>query len=325
MTPEVVIRCPWSLSHPLRVIWIAGLGHSTPSSVLTQLLSDFSPSSGFLSICYKGPGSYVIHFHHRGRHGILGARHIAEALRIPMSQHVQRIIESDSPPERHSSYSSEGHPHATLGAEERSFARGIVQDIEGFFFGPHHLIMALFCTLKRRSIGRSCSSGCYSTSLPQIAMPDFGALGYQQSLSLSVNAFVRDIHSRQMDEYDSYGADQGAPLDQSIQRHTPESHNVEIPADINTCPYSASIEPIPEVAPSAPQPHHGLPCIGHFSEHPHSADDSSCAHQEQIMPSDPAYCHPEADSHHLGILRLLSTHSYHSEPYKPLLVTDYAS
>ncbi|RVW70536.1 hypothetical protein CK203_059246 [Vitis vinifera] len=46
--------------------------HSTPSSVLTQLLSDFSLSSGIPSICYRD-----------GRHGILGARHIAEALRIP--------------------------------------------------------------------------------------------------------------------------------------------------------------------------------------------------------------------------------------------------
>ena len=42
MTAKVVIRRPWSLNHPLRVIWIAGLGHSTPSSALTQLLSDFS-------------------------------------------------------------------------------------------------------------------------------------------------------------------------------------------------------------------------------------------------------------------------------------------
>ncbi|RVW63986.1 hypothetical protein CK203_049398 [Vitis vinifera] len=36
----------------------------------------------------------VIHFTIDGRHGILGARHIAEALRIPTSQLGQRIIES---------------------------------------------------------------------------------------------------------------------------------------------------------------------------------------------------------------------------------------
>ena len=34
MTAKVVIRRPWSLNHPLRVIWIAGQGHSTPSFAL---------------------------------------------------------------------------------------------------------------------------------------------------------------------------------------------------------------------------------------------------------------------------------------------------
>ncbi|RVW79268.1 Pol polyprotein [Vitis vinifera] len=55
MTPEVVIRCPWSLSHPLRVIWIARLGHSTSSSTWTQLLSNFNPSSGFLPSAIEVP------------------------------------------------------------------------------------------------------------------------------------------------------------------------------------------------------------------------------------------------------------------------------
>ncbi|RVW68919.1 hypothetical protein CK203_064285 [Vitis vinifera] len=37
--------------------------------------------------------------------------------------------------------------------------------------------------------------------------------------------------------------------------------------------------------------------IDHFSEHPHSADDSSsCSSGADYRHSDPAYCHPEADS-----------------------------
>ncbi|KAL6336083.1 hypothetical protein AAG906_010357 [Vitis piasezkii] len=45
---------PWSLNHPLRVIWIPGQGHSTPSFALTQLLSNFNQSSRIPSICCKG-------------------------------------------------------------------------------------------------------------------------------------------------------------------------------------------------------------------------------------------------------------------------------
>ncbi|RVW13749.1 hypothetical protein CK203_087219 [Vitis vinifera] len=37
--------------------------------------------------------------------------------------------------------------------------------------------------------------------------------------------------------------------------------------------------------------------IDHFSEHPHSADDSSsCSLEADYRHSDPAYCHLEADS-----------------------------
>ena len=53
MTPEVVIRRPMVTQLPIEG-WIAGQGHSTPSSALTQLLSDFNPSLGIPSICYRG-------------------------------------------------------------------------------------------------------------------------------------------------------------------------------------------------------------------------------------------------------------------------------
>ncbi|RVW62938.1 hypothetical protein CK203_062861 [Vitis vinifera] len=55
---SMTLRClsgvPWSLTRPLRVIWIAGLGHSIPSSTLTQPLSNFSQSLGTPSICCRG-------------------------------------------------------------------------------------------------------------------------------------------------------------------------------------------------------------------------------------------------------------------------------
>ncbi|RVW78421.1 hypothetical protein CK203_051456 [Vitis vinifera] len=75
----------------------------------------------------------VIHFTIDGRHGILGARHIAEALRIPYEPAVQRIIESGLI-----------LPSATYtGCRERGvLLEALFRISEGFFFGPHHLIMA---------------------------------------------------------------------------------------------------------------------------------------------------------------------------------------
>ena len=52
MTPEVVIRRPMVTQPPIEG-WIAGLGHSTPSFVLTQLPSGFSHSSEIPSICCR--------------------------------------------------------------------------------------------------------------------------------------------------------------------------------------------------------------------------------------------------------------------------------
>ncbi|RVW86158.1 hypothetical protein CK203_038027 [Vitis vinifera] len=120
-----------------------------------------------------------------------------------------------------------------------------------------------------------------------------------------------------------------------------------------------STEPIPEVAPSAPHATPRLPCYStisepspssepriaisissieayvtlcrhcHFSEHPHSADDSSsCSSGADYRHSDQHTAILRQIQHHLGILSLLSTHSYPSEPqshHRPLLRrADYA-
>ncbi|KAL6321723.1 hypothetical protein AAG906_031236 [Vitis piasezkii] len=159
ITPELIIRRPCSLR----------LGLSTLSSVLTWPLSDFSPSSGTPSICSGDPS--VIHFTIDGRHGILGARHIAEALRIPYEparpedyrvwtnpspsdivrilsrgastgQYLQR---KELPPSmffidallRHNIF-----PLQHWVQRRGALLEALFRISEGFFFGPHHLIMA---------------------------------------------------------------------------------------------------------------------------------------------------------------------------------------
>ncbi|RVW34492.1 hypothetical protein CK203_110305 [Vitis vinifera] len=137
-----------------------------PSSMTPEPLSDFSPSSGTPSICYRGPRSYCYPLHHRPdvmRRGVL-----LEAL--------FRIS-------------------------------------EGFFFGPHHLIMAALLYFEEKVHRKKLlKANAYSTSLPRLL---------------------------------SYSADQGAPAgaehpDIPHPEQSEEPQPVEIPADMrSTCPCSA--------------------------------------------------------------------------------------
>ncbi|RVW12793.1 hypothetical protein CK203_110397 [Vitis vinifera] len=191
MTPEVVIRRPWSLSHPLRVIWIAGQGHSTPSFALTQLLSDFSQSSGIPSICCKGSGSYCHHFTIDGRHGILGARHIAEALRASTCQYLLR---KELPPNMF--FIDALLRHNIFPLQHWVQRRGVLLEtlfriFEGFFFGPHHLIMAALLYFGRE---------------------DFGALGIPIEPQLERKCICREIFTLdKWNEYDNIWCRAGAP------------------------------------------------------------------------------------------------------------------
>ena len=112
----------------------------------------------------------VIHFTINGRHGILGARHIAEALRIPYdpmrpedyrvwAHHSQSdmvhilsrgtstrsyLLRKELPPNmflldellRHNIF-----PLQHMVQRRRAILEALFQISEGFYFGPHHLIM----------------------------------------------------------------------------------------------------------------------------------------------------------------------------------------
>ncbi|RVW57864.1 hypothetical protein CK203_116851 [Vitis vinifera] len=147
----------------------------------------------------------VIHFTIDGRHGILGARHIAEALRIP--------YEPASPEDyrvwTHPSQSdivrilSRGHPtqyllrkelppsmffidallrHNIFPLQHWVQRRGVLLEALFGYLRDSSLALIislwpLFCTLKRRSIRRSCSEPMLFHFFPQIVMSDSGALG----------------------------------------------------------------------------------------------------------------------------------------------------
>ncbi|RVW68100.1 hypothetical protein CK203_062202 [Vitis vinifera] len=144
----------------------------------------------------------IIHFTIDGRHGILGARHIAEALCIPYNParpedyrvwthpsqsdivHIlsrgassrQYLLRKELPP----SFFIDALLHHIFPLQHWVQRRGVLLEAlfrisEGFFFGLIILLWPLFCTLKRRSIGISYLERMLSTSLSQIIMPDFGA------------------------------------------------------------------------------------------------------------------------------------------------------
>ncbi|KAL6348208.1 hypothetical protein AAG906_003074 [Vitis piasezkii] len=74
----------------------------------------------------------LIHFTIDGRHGILGARHIVEALHIPYEpSHFEDFRVWTSPAEL------EMHWTQRRGV----LLEALFKISEGYFFGPHHLIM----------------------------------------------------------------------------------------------------------------------------------------------------------------------------------------
>ncbi|RVW13081.1 hypothetical protein CK203_108958 [Vitis vinifera] len=241
MTPKCLSGVSWSLSRPLRVIWIAGLGHSTPSSTLTQPLSDFSPSSGTPSICCRDALL---------RHNI-----------FPLQHWVQR---------------------------RRVLLEALFRISEGFFFGPHHLIMvALLYFEEKVHRKKLLRADAIPLLFPRLLCQILEHLGYHLSLSMSVNSFA-ERYSLSTNE-----------------------RPVEIPADMRApAPIVPSTEPIPEVARSAPHATPRTPPIIPATSESSSSSELRIsisiseyrdlrAHQEQIIAT---------QTQHTAILRQIQHH-----------------
>nr|CAN62902.1 hypothetical protein VITISV_036727 [Vitis vinifera] len=216
----------------------------------------------------------VIHFTIDGRHGILGARHIAEALHIPYelarpedfrawthpsqsdivhtlskgasSHHY--ILRKELPPNMFFIDALLRHniSHFNIGCRgEESCWRHCLGSLRDTSLALIISSWPLFYILKRRCIGRS-----YSEQMPfHFSSPDYYARYWstrdtQQSLSMSVDAFV--------ERYSLLKNGPGAPAGPEHPQQPEEP--VDIPADTQPpAPAVAPTEPIPEVAPSSPQ------------------------------------------------------------------------
>ncbi|RVW66610.1 hypothetical protein CK203_066016 [Vitis vinifera] len=218
---------------------------------------------------------------------IEGARHIAEALRIPYV------------PARLEDYRVWTHPaQSDIHWVQR---KGVLLETlfkisEGFFFGPYHLIMAAFLYFEEKVHRKKLlRADVIPLLFPILFCQILEHLGYPIEPQLERRRICREIFT--LDKWTSmtaYGAVQGAPTGPEHPeiphpKQPKEPQPVEIPVEIIApAPTVASTEPIPE----RPMPH--FPSIGHFSEHPHSADDSSsCSSRADYRHLDTTYCHPE--------------------------------
>nr|CAN64761.1 hypothetical protein VITISV_033532 [Vitis vinifera] len=194
----------------------------------------------------------VIHFTIDGRHGILGARHIAEALRIPYepaSPEDYRVWTHPSQSEIVRILSREASTHQYLLRKELPPSmRGVLLEAlfrisEGFFFGPHHLIMAALLYFEEKVHKKKLlRADAIPLLFPRLLCQILEHLGYPSEPQLERKRICREIFT--LDKWTNmtaYSAEPGAPAGPI---ETPTGKRAPAP----TVP---STEPIPEVAPSA--------------------------------------------------------------------------
>nr|CAN77500.1 hypothetical protein VITISV_032143 [Vitis vinifera] len=244
----------------------------------------------------------VIHFTIDGRHGILGARHIAEALRIPYeptSPEDYRVWTHPSQSEIVRILSRGASTHQYLMRKELPPSmffidtllrhnifplqhwvqrRGVLLEAlfrisEGFFFGPHHLIMAALLYFEEKVHKKKLlRADAIPLLFPRLLCQILEHLGYPSEPQLERKHICREVFT--LDKWKNmtaYSAEPRAPagVEHPGIPHTEqpqEPQPIETPADTRApAPAVPSAEPTPEVAPSAspatPRPPPVIPAI----------------------------------------------------------------
>ena len=142
---------------------------------------------------------------------------------------------------------------------------------EGFFFGPHHLIMAALLYFEEKVHRKKpLRADAIPLLFPRLLCQILEHLGYPFEPHLEHRCICREIFT--LDKWTSmtaYGVEPRAParLEHPEIPHPQqleEPQPVKIPADMRApAPAVASTEPIPEVAPSTLRPRHRLSLLFH--------------------------------------------------------------
>nr|CAN79898.1 hypothetical protein VITISV_015350 [Vitis vinifera] len=188
----------------------------------------------------------LIHFTIDGRHGILGARHIAEALHIPYEPtHFEDFRVWTSPTEL------EMHWTQRRGV----LLEALFKISEGYFFGPHLLIMAALLYFEENVHKKKLQrADAIPLLFPQLLCQILEHMGYPSDPQLERKRIFREVFT--IDKWNnmtSYRVDQpGQPQPTAIPagrraspRHIPEGIPIASPA----------ISKAPPVTPASSQPY----------------------------------------------------------------------
>ncbi|RVW76529.1 hypothetical protein CK203_064349 [Vitis vinifera] len=209
----------------------------------------------------------VIHFTIDGRHGILGARHIAEALRIPYepaSPEDYRVWTHPSQSEIVRILSRGASTHQYLMRKELPPSmffidallrhnifplqhwvqrRGVLLEAlfrisEGFFFGPHHLIMAALLYFEEKVHKKKLlRADAIPLLFPRLLCQILEHLGYPSEPQLERKRICREVFT--LDKWKNmtaYSVEPGAPAgvehpEIPHPEQPEEPHHIETPTD----------------------------------------------------------------------------------------------
>ena len=128
---------------------------------------------------------------------------------------------------------------------------------EGFFFGPHHLIMAALLSFEEKVHRKKLlRADAIPLLFPRLLCQILEHLGYPSQPQLEHKRICQEIFT--LDKWTSmtgYSVEPGAPIGAEHLKiphpdQPEEPHPIEIPADMRApAPAVPSTEPIPEVAP----------------------------------------------------------------------------
>ncbi|RVW13731.1 hypothetical protein CK203_087205 [Vitis vinifera] len=196
----------------------------------------------------------LIHFTIDGRHGILGARHIAEALQIPYEPSHLIILKlgpviltgDGAHPVQRSCHTITSHWTQRRGV----LLEALYKMSEGFFFGPHHLILAALLYFEEKVHKKKLQrADTIPLLFPRLLCQILEHLGYPSEPQLERKRICRELFT--LDKWNNmtaYRVDQPERPQPAARRasprHIPEGITVAAPA----------IPRAPPAAPASSQP-----------------------------------------------------------------------
>ena len=164
----------------------------------------------------------------------------------------------------------------------RALLEALFRISEGFFFGPHHLIMATLLYFEEKvHMKKLLRTDAIPLLFPRLLYQILEHLGYPFEPQLERRCICREIFTfdkwTSMTTYDAQARAPARPEHPEIPQpeHLEEPQQVEIPTDIRApAPTVPSTGPMPEVASSAPSATPKTPLIVPAASKPHPSESS---------------------------------------------------